>query len=103
MANQFMTHNPLSGPAPVARIELKTTPEVKRKFESAARAAGMTTTAFVVSHCNEAAERILAEQRTTYLNNEAWDRLSELMDRPPQATAALKELMRKKHNVAIEL
>lgn len=87
----------------VARIELKTTPDVKRMFEGAAAAMGMTMTAFIVNQCRIAAENVLAEQRTTHLNDQAWDRLQELMNQPSQPTVALKELMREKHDVSIEL
>lgn len=39
----------------------------------------------------------------TTLNDEEWHKIQWLMDKPPKASEALKELMNKKHDVEVDI
>jgi len=84
---------PLSASKP-ARIELKTSPQVKSELERAAAISGISLTAFVIQQASEAARRISEEADTVRLNQEAWSKLNEVIDNPPEPTDALRELMK---------
>lgn len=77
-----------------ARIELKTSPQVKSQLERAAAMSGVSLTAFVIQQASEAARRISEEADTVRLNQEAWSKLNEIIDNPPEPTDALIELMK---------
>lgn len=95
MANQFNAEQKArkSAANSVARIEIKTSPEVKSMFERAAQIAGMTLTAFLVSECRPAAEKLISDQRSIFLDDESWNRLNELVSQPAaEPTPDLKDL-----------
>lgn len=77
-----------------ARIEIKTSAEVKQELERAASMSGVTLTAFIVNLARTEARRIAADAERIKLNREAWDRLTEIIDNPPAPNAALKDLMK---------
>lgn len=76
-----------------ARIELKTSAQVKAELERAAAISGVSLTAFVIQQAADAAKRIVAEENTVRLNQEAWQKLNEVINNPPKPTKALKDLM----------
>lgn len=77
-----------------ARIELKTSPQVKSELERAAAISGVSLTAFVIQQASEAARRIADEADTVRLSQEAWQKLNEVINNPPKPTKALSELMK---------
>ncbi|WP_417656286.1 DUF1778 domain-containing protein [Pseudidiomarina aestuarii] len=77
-----------------ARIEIRTSAEVKEELERAASMSGVTLTAFIVNLARTEARRIAADAERIKLNREAWDRLTEIIDNPPAPNAALKDLMK---------
>ncbi|RUO18191.1 DUF1778 domain-containing protein [Aliidiomarina iranensis] len=83
-----------SKPSMPARIELKTNAKVKAELERAAAISGISLTAFVIQQAADAAKRIVNEADTVRLNEEAWQKLNEVIDTPPQPTQALKDLMK---------
>lgn len=76
-----------------ARIEIKTSPQVKVELERAAAISGVTLTSFIVNLARAEASRITAEAETVRLNQDAWNKLNEIIDNPPEPTNALRELM----------
>lgn len=75
-----------------ARIELKTTPEVKELLLRAANLSGVNLTAFIIS-C--AYEKAMEQQQTNILlNKKDWANLKSILDNPPPATKELKELLK---------
>ncbi|MDH2431050.1 DUF1778 domain-containing protein [Pokkaliibacter sp. MBI-7] len=79
-----------------ARIELKTTPEVKLMLEQAARSAGVNLSAFIIAQAQEQARRIIAESSVIRLNAEAWSMLEEAVQNPAPPTEALRALMNRR-------
>lgn len=77
-----------------ARIELKTTPEVKALLKLAAQISGVSYTSFIVNSARNKAVEIIEADKKLRLNSEAWDKLEVLLDNPPMATEELKELLR---------
>jgi len=77
-----------------ARIELKTSPQVKSELERAAAISGVSLTAFIVHQAAEAARRISEESDTVRLNQEAWSKLNDIINNPSEPTDALRELMK---------
>lgn len=84
----------LNGAAKAARIEIKTSPQVKSELEKAAAISGVTLTSFVINLAHAEAKRISAEADIVRLNQRAWKTLSDLIDNPPEPTNELRELMR---------
>ncbi|RUO47931.1 DUF1778 domain-containing protein [Pseudidiomarina donghaiensis] len=78
-----------------ARIELKTTPEVKRELEQAAALSGVTLTSFIINQAHTEARRVTTEQNVVRLNQQAWSALSQAINEPAQPTDALKDLMKR--------
>jgi uncharacterized protein (DUF1778 family) len=77
-----------------ARIEIKTTPDVKTELEMAASESGVTLTAFILNHATEHAKRILAQKKAVYLDSIAWGALNEAINNPAPATDSLRDLMK---------
>jgi uncharacterized protein (DUF1778 family) len=76
-----------------ARIELKTTPDVKLELEQAAAAEGVSLTAFIISQAVEHARSVMEARQITRLNETAFAALSRVIKSPAPATVALKDLM----------
>ena len=75
-----------------ARIELKTSPEVKELLEQAAAINGINLTAFIINHVREKALAIVESEKTIQLNQQAWAQFEAILDNPRKATPALKAL-----------
>jgi len=105
MANQVAEQNARkSAGNAVARIEIKTSPEVKSMFERAAQISGMTLTAFMVSECRPIAEKLIDDQRTIFLDDDSWSRLNELVSQPaPEPTPKMQEIFGVNPDVQIEI
>lgn len=76
-----------------ARIELKTSPEVKELLERAAAINGINLTAFIINQARERAQAIVESETILCLNQRAWAQFEAILDTPPKATPALKALL----------
>ncbi len=78
-----------------ARIEIRTTPEVRELIDRAVAASGTDLTQFVVSNLTVAAHRVLADRTEFSLNSEslrAWEKINQ---RPARDLTGLRELMQR--------
>ncbi len=76
-----------------ARMEFKTTEDVKATLTQAAALMGVDVTAFVIGAASERARAILAENALLQLSLDGQARFLAMLDNPPPATSALRELM----------
>jgi uncharacterized protein (DUF1778 family) len=76
------------------RIDLRANREVKEIIQRAADLLGTTTSAFVVNHAYQAAQRVIAERETLILSDSDRDQFFSMLDNPPKPNAALKRLLR---------
>ena len=76
-----------------ARMEFKTTEDVKNTLTQAAALMGVDVTAFVIGAASERARAILAENALLQLSLDGQARFLAMLDNPPPATSALRELM----------
>jgi len=75
------------------RIDLRASREVKEVIQRAADLLGTTTSAFVVNHAYQAAQRVIAERETLLLSDQDRDLFFSMLDHPPKPSAALKRLL----------
>ena len=76
------------------RIDLRANREVKEVIRRAADLLGTTTSAFVISHAYQAAQRVIAERKTLLLSDQDRDLFFSILDNPPKPNQALKSLLR---------
>ncbi|WP_230118542.1 type II toxin-antitoxin system TacA family antitoxin [Serratia marcescens] len=81
-----------------ARVELKTTANLKDVLREAASAAGLDLTAFILNAALERAESVLDNQRRRQLSEQSWHQVNQLLSEPAAPTLALQALMRRKKN-----
>ncbi|MEN9461336.1 MAG: hypothetical protein RIS84_1356 [Pseudomonadota bacterium] len=74
-----------------ARIEFKTTKEVKELLSKAAILDGMDLSAFMLACVVEKARAVLQEHATIALSDEGQRRLAEILQTQPEPTEAMKE------------
>jgi len=77
-----------------ARINLRTSPEVKELIERAAAMTGATVSSFMLQNSSEVARRVLAQQEIITLSDRDRDAFLKALDNPPEPTQALIDLMR---------
>lgn len=88
------TTSPLSADkSRYARIELKTSPEVKMTLEQAASETGVSLTAFILNQAIEQARNVLESRQVTRLHEASWNALNKVISNPEPATDALIDLM----------
>lgn len=75
-----------------ARIEQKTTKEVKDFLNKAAILNGMDLSSFMIASAMERARAILQDHNSIALSIEAQSKLVQLLQNPQQPTEAMKEL-----------
>ena len=75
------------------RIDLRASREVKEVIQRAADLLGTTTSAFVVNHAYQAAQRVIAERETLLLSDRDRDLFFSMLDHPPKPNQALKRLL----------
>ncbi|MBD2780666.1 type II toxin-antitoxin system TacA family antitoxin [Xenorhabdus szentirmaii] len=78
-----------------ARVELKTSTELKETLRQAAQVAGVDLSAFILNAAFERAEEVLENQKRRELDEENWRNLNMLIAEPASPTLALRALMRK--------
>ncbi len=86
-------------PAPLrsvkdARMEFKTTEELKNLLTQAAALNGLDLTAFVMNAATERAVSVIKEHSVLKLSAEAQGKFQALLDNPPPPTESLKAIMR---------
>lgn len=75
-----------------ARIELKTTEDMKDLIFRAAALMGIDATAFVLAPAAERAQQVIANYSAIQLGVEGQRRFAALMKQPPEPTQAMKAL-----------
>lgn len=81
-----------------ARVELKTSNDLKDVLREAAMAAGLDLSAFILNAALERAESVLENQRRRQLSEQSWQQINQLLSEPAAPTLALKALMRRRKN-----
>ena len=76
-----------------ARINLRTTPQAKATIERAATMMGATVSGFVLQNAYEAARRVVADDESLILSQQAVQSFVAACEKPASPTAALQELM----------
>jgi uncharacterized protein (DUF1778 family) len=74
------------------RLELRLEKERRQLLDRAARAVGLSTSAFVLERATLAAQQTLADQIHIVLPAEHWDAFVELLDRDEQPVEGLAAL-----------
>jgi uncharacterized protein (DUF1778 family) len=81
-----------------ARVDLKTSSDLKDLLRQAASVAGVDLSAFILTAAFERAEAVLENQKRRELSEESWKLLNAVMAEPASPTLALHALMRRKRN-----
>ena len=76
-----------------ARIEFKTSKDIKKLLQEVANSLGMDLSNFLISTAVQRAKEIQKEERILMLSNQEWTNFQEIIKKPKQPTQALKELM----------
>ena len=76
-----------------ARINLRTSPEAKALIERAAALMGTTVSGFMLQNAYEAARRVVADNDTLILSQEAFDAFVAACEKPSEPNEALRALM----------
>ncbi len=75
------------------RLNLRATPDQNDLIRVAAEASGRNVTDFVLDSAVVAAWRVLADRTYFGVSAEAWDRFTEILERPAAAKPRLRALM----------
>jgi len=76
-----------------ARIEFKTSKDIKSLLQEVANSLGMDLSNFLISTAVQRAKEIQKEDRVLMLSNQEWNRFQEILNTPQKPTQALRELM----------
>ena len=76
-----------------ARIEFKTSKDIKALLQEVANSLGMDLSNFLISTAVQRAREIQKEDRILMLSNQEWSRFQEILNRPQKPTQALRDLM----------
>ena len=76
-----------------ARIEFKTSKDIKKLLQEVANSLGMDLSNFLISTAVQRAKEIQKEERVLMLSNQEWTNFQEIINKPQKPTQALKELM----------
>ena len=82
------THVPES-----ARINLRTSPEAKALIERAAALMGTTVSGFMLQNAYEAAQRVVTDNDTLMLSQQAFEAFVAACEKPSKPNKALRALM----------
>jgi len=75
--------------SPQARVDFRTTPEIKSMIEQAAAIYGMTVSEYIKATVVEKSRQIIAENETRVLSDRDRDLFLTLLDAPAAPNAAL--------------
>lgn len=76
-----------------ARINLRTSPEAKALIERAAALMGTTVSGFMLQNAYEAARRVVEDNDTLALSQEAFEAFIAACENPSEPNEALRALM----------
>ncbi len=76
-----------------ARIEFKTSKDIKALLQGAANALGMDLSSFLVSTATQRAKDVMLEEKVMALSKQEWGNFEKELAHPSPATKELKELM----------
>ena len=76
-----------------ARIEFKTSKDIKALLQEVANSLGMDLSNFLISTAVQRAKEIQKEERVLMLSNQEWSRFQEVLNSPQKPTQALRDLM----------
>ena len=76
-----------------ARIEFKTSKDIKALLQGAANALGMDLSSFLVSTATQRAKDVMMEEKVMMLSKQEWKNFEKELVNPKSATKELKELM----------
>lgn len=76
-----------------ARIEFKTSKEIKELLQSAAASLGLDLSSFLISVATRQAKKVLWEDRVLMLNEEEWERFEKMINEAPKTNENLKALL----------
>ena len=79
-----------------ARLGLRATPEQETVLRRAAEVAQKSLTDFILDSACQAAEQTLLDQRLFMVSGRQYEDLLELLDRPAEDNAAVRELLSRK-------
>ena len=83
----------MSTPARTEKLDLRLTPEAKRRLYAAAEAQQRTVSDFVLQSALERADQALADRTRFSLSTEDWEKFLAALDAPPRELPRLKRLM----------
>ncbi len=75
------------------RLELRLEHDKRELLDAAARASGMSTSTFVLSHATTAAQNMLADRTLFVLPDDRWQEFVNLLDRPERPVEGLAKLL----------
>ena len=78
------------------KLDLRLTPEAKRRLFAAAEAAHRSVSDFVLQSALERADETLADRRVFFLNAKQWATFQAALDAPPKIIPELKRLLERK-------
>jgi len=76
-----------------ARIEFKTSKDIKILLQEVANSLGMDLSNFLISTAVQRAKEIQKEERILMLSNQEWSNFQSIINTPKKPTKALEELM----------
>jgi uncharacterized protein (DUF1778 family) len=76
------------------RIDIRTTPNVKRTLQEAAAVSHKTVSEFLLDSALTQAAEVLADRRLFLLDDEQWDAFMAALDAPPEPMPRLERLFR---------
>jgi len=76
-----------------ARIEFKTSKDIKLLLQEVANSLGMDLSNFLISTAVQRAKEIQKEERVLMLSNQEWSNFQSIINTPKKPTKALEELM----------
>ena len=76
-----------------ARIEFKTSKDIKLLLQEVANSLGMDLSNFLISTAVQRAKEIQKEERVLMLSTQEWNNFEEILNTTKKPTPALKELM----------
>jgi uncharacterized protein (DUF1778 family) len=76
-----------------ARIEFKTSKDIKILLQEVANSLGMDLSNFLISTAVQRAKEIQKDERVLMLSKQEWTNFQKLINTPKKSTTVLKELM----------
>ena len=80
--------------AKTERIDIRTTPRVKRALQDAATVSSKTVSEFLLDSALTKAAEVLADRRLFLLDDEQWESFMAALDAPPQPMPRLEKLLK---------